>query len=88
MSKSFQEAAREFAERLNKVSTPISAAEHNRRAHALKAQEEMNRRAKEIPLERLQAILDQGQEAYLDRLRELEAEPDPIEEISRNNWGR
>jgi hypothetical protein len=66
---------------------PISAAEHNRRARALQAQDEMERRAREMPLERMQAILDQGQEAYLERLREREAVPDPIEAVARSNWG-
>jgi hypothetical protein len=52
----------------------IDAAEHNRRRVAAAAQEELERRAREMPLVRMQQLLDQGQRAYLERLRELEAE--------------
>jgi hypothetical protein len=50
-----------------------SATEHDHRAPALLAQEELDRRAREMTLVRMQRLMDQAQEAYLDRLREREA---------------
>jgi hypothetical protein len=75
--KTFEQVAREFEEWLENVDKKpprISAAEHNRRMRAKLAQERMVEQQRQIPAARLQEMMDQAQEAYLDRLREREIE--------------
>jgi hypothetical protein len=52
----------------------IDAAEHNRRARALIAQERWQQRMEQMPAERLQRAIDSVWEQTVEARRELEAE--------------
>jgi hypothetical protein len=80
MAKTFEEKLRDFAAELEKLpNTPrrrplVDAATHNRRVRAQLAAERMAQQQRDIPAQRLQQMMDQAQEAYLDRLRERESD--------------
>ena len=52
---------------------PISAVEHNRRVERMLAQERWNEQQRELPLQRLQQMIDQQWELTLEARAELEA---------------
>jgi hypothetical protein len=57
-----------------RVAAPLGAAEHNRRARQLVAQERWDEQQRELSAQRLQRIVDQQWTLTLDARRELEAQ--------------